>query len=255
MDAPGVAHMRPAIATVPSPADRSLPPGTGERNAIANAPASASSPRICGTADGTMEARRCASFDFQRLRNGNLPVAATFRRASASTQNDARRHIHPINVGRTPPSAGQPVCWSALTILCAPVRGQVPLPTLAAGGGAGRHERHQGNAPARYAICINSIPTHERPRPILGLIRVVETDGEACRIATGSTSRPNTGNGRQHHDHGRDPAGRRAAPAAVYHHCEIIECQEQSVPRRVDTLISKVIGISAAPLPQKASAQ
>lgn len=35
----------------------------------------------------------------------------------------------------------------------------------------------------------------------------------------------------------------------MYHHCEIVECQEQSVPRRVDTLdIEGVIGlISAGP--------
>lgn len=35
----------------------------------------------------------------------------------------------------------------------------------------------------------------------------------------------------------------------MYHHCEIVECQEQSVPRRLDTLdIEGVIGlISAGP--------
>ena len=44
----------------------------------------------------------------------------------------------------------------------------------------------------------------------------------------------------------------------MYHHCEIVECQEQSVPRRVDTLdIEGVIGIisAARSLPQKASTQ
>jgi hypothetical protein len=44
----------------------------------------------------------------------------------------------------------------------------------------------------------------------------------------------------------------------MYHHCEIVECQEQSVPRRVDTLdIEGVISIisEARLLPQKASAQ
>ena len=43
----------------------------------------------------------------------------------------------------------------------------------------------------------------------------------------------------------------------MYHHCEIVECQEQSVPRRVDTLdIEGVISIISASraLPQKASA-
>jgi hypothetical protein len=43
----------------------------------------------------------------------------------------------------------------------------------------------------------------------------------------------------------------------MYHHCEIVECQEQSVPRRVDTLdIEGVISIisAARALPQKASA-
>jgi len=44
----------------------------------------------------------------------------------------------------------------------------------------------------------------------------------------------------------------------MYHYCEIVECQEQSVPRRVDTLdIEGVIGlISRGPSSlQKASPQ
>lgn len=33
----------------------------------------------------------------------------------------------------------------------------------------------------------------------------------------------------------------------MYHHCEIVECQEQSVPRRVDTLdVEGVIGLISA---------
>ena len=44
----------------------------------------------------------------------------------------------------------------------------------------------------------------------------------------------------------------------MYHHCQIVECQEQSVPRRLDTLdIEGVIGlISAGPSSmQKAGTQ
>ena len=44
----------------------------------------------------------------------------------------------------------------------------------------------------------------------------------------------------------------------MYHHCEIVECQEQSVPRRVDTLdVEGIIWlISAGPaLAQKAGTQ
>lgn len=44
----------------------------------------------------------------------------------------------------------------------------------------------------------------------------------------------------------------------MYHHCEIVECQEQCVPRRLDTLdVEGVIGlISAGPaLAQKAGTQ
>jgi hypothetical protein len=39
----------------------------------------------------------------------------------------------------------------------------------------------------------------------------------------------------------------------MYHHCEIIECREQSVPRRVDTLdVEGIIGMisAASTLPQ-----
>ena len=40
----------------------------------------------------------------------------------------------------------------------------------------------------------------------------------------------------------------------MYHHCEIVDCREQAVPRRVDTLdLESLIGlISAAPSLQKA---
>ncbi|MFO1282893.1 MAG: hypothetical protein U1F51_21755 [Burkholderiales bacterium] len=41
----------------------------------------------------------------------------------------------------------------------------------------------------------------------------------------------------------------------MYHHCEILECREQAVPRRVDTLdVEGVIGLisAAAGQPQKA---
>jgi hypothetical protein len=43
----------------------------------------------------------------------------------------------------------------------------------------------------------------------------------------------------------------------MYHHCEIIECREQAVPRRVDTLdMEGVIGlISASPPSLQASGQ
>ena len=33
----------------------------------------------------------------------------------------------------------------------------------------------------------------------------------------------------------------------MYHHCEIVECQEQSVPRRLDTLdVEGIIGLISA---------
>ena len=36
----------------------------------------------------------------------------------------------------------------------------------------------------------------------------------------------------------------------MYHHCEIVECQEQSVPRRLDTLdVEGVIGLISAGAP------
>lgn len=41
----------------------------------------------------------------------------------------------------------------------------------------------------------------------------------------------------------------------MYHHCEIVECSEQSVPRRVDTLdVEGIIGMisAASPSLQKA---
>jgi len=46
----------------------------------------------------------------------------------------------------------------------------------------------------------------------------------------------------------------------MYHHCEIVECAEQSVPRRLDTLdVEGVIGLISAcatvPLSQKAGTQ
>ena len=46
----------------------------------------------------------------------------------------------------------------------------------------------------------------------------------------------------------------------MYHHCEIVECAEQSVLRRLDTLdVEGVIGLisacAAAPLSQKAGTQ
>jgi hypothetical protein len=42
----------------------------------------------------------------------------------------------------------------------------------------------------------------------------------------------------------------------MYHHCEIVECQERSVPRRVDTLdVEGVIGLISSGSLQKASAQ
>ena len=42
----------------------------------------------------------------------------------------------------------------------------------------------------------------------------------------------------------------------MYHHCEIIECREQAVPRRVDTLdVEGIIGmISAAAAPAESKA-
>jgi hypothetical protein len=44
----------------------------------------------------------------------------------------------------------------------------------------------------------------------------------------------------------------------MYHHCEIVECQEQSVPRRLDTLdVEGIIGLisACATSPQKAGTQ
>lgn len=43
----------------------------------------------------------------------------------------------------------------------------------------------------------------------------------------------------------------------MYHHCVIVDCQEQSVPRRLETLdVAGVIGlISSAPSAQKAGTQ
>lgn len=44
----------------------------------------------------------------------------------------------------------------------------------------------------------------------------------------------------------------------MYYHCEIVECREQSVPRRVDTLdVEGVIGLisAGAPSMQKAGTQ
>lgn len=38
----------------------------------------------------------------------------------------------------------------------------------------------------------------------------------------------------------------------MYHHCEILECREQAVPRRVDTLdVEGIIGMISAAAPQR----
>ena len=42
----------------------------------------------------------------------------------------------------------------------------------------------------------------------------------------------------------------------MYHHCVIVDCQEQSVPRRLEPLdVAGVIGMISSASPQKASAQ
>jgi hypothetical protein len=102
----------------------------------------------------------------------------------------------------------------------------------------------------RYASCVDRGPASSRAAPVQGVGKTMIRFGFNIRTKTGQRVENISIMAGSQTD-----AERRLRQ--MYLQCEILECREQSVPRRIDTLdVERVIGLIAAGPPslQKASA-